>query len=308
MGIVTDGLVGYWHQTQGFNGSTWSNIAPESNEYTAQVNGAISQSKGIYFDGSDDLLTLVKNNTLNISEYTLEFYVTTENTQANGGLFEYTYGTGFYDRDYVNFQYSSLYMRSGNSTSGTISNVFYSTPVSEFRITIIRRTNEILFLFGDATPFKITHPAVNDFGDFKIMNGKGSFLKGYLHSVKLYHRALTDTEVTQNYENGISLGLESSPSSDIPIVTVLNQDRFTISQTFDIAIVKFKFDTDVDEWTVRCTGTSPDTGILCDSGGSVTAGTEILATIDYTELYQEGQNRINIYGKNSNGEWTPYDS
>jgi hypothetical protein len=36
-----------------------------------------------------------------------------------------------------------------------------------------------------------------------------------------------------------------------------------------------------------------------------TAGTNITAIIDYSKLYQEGDNRINIYGKNSSG-WTPY--
>lgn len=36
------------------------------------------------------------------------------------------------------------------------------------------------------------------------------------------------------------------------------------------------------------------------------AGTELIAEIDWTELQQEGQNRINIYGKGLDGQWTPY--
>ncbi|QJT70413.1 hypothetical protein [Microcystis phage MaeS] len=44
-----------------------------------------------------------------------------------------------------------------------------------------------------------------------------------------------------------------------------------------------------------------------ESGGAVVAGAEITAQIDWTELYQEGDNRVNIYGQNTDGIWTPYE-
>jgi len=92
----------------------------------------------------------------------------------------------------------------------------------------------------------------------------------------------------------------------------------------------FRFDSDVTEYTVRCTGNSPTTGIDCQSGSmdvgtqaskytvadasalsildftTIPAYTDITAEIDYTELFAEGVNRINIYGKNSEGDWTSY--
>jgi hypothetical protein len=89
----------------------------------------------------------------------------------------------------------------------------------------------------------------------------------------------------------------SAPTADNTLSDETNMDRATIT---------FKFDQDVTEWRVRTVGTDPETGILADSGGAVSAGTEITAEVDWTELYGEGQNRVNIYGKNASGQWTPY--
>lgn len=101
--------------------------------------------------------------------------------------------------------------------------------------------------------------------------------------------------------------LEEPPISNPPTVTIVSQSQQKVSDEngVDRATVTFTFDQDVTEWKVNVLGSSHDTGTLADSGGAVTQGTEITAEIDYTELYQEGQNRINIYGKN--GEWTPYE-
>jgi hypothetical protein len=35
-------------------------------------------------------------------------------------------------------------------------------------------------------------------------------------------------------------------------------------------------------------------------------GSEIKAYVDYSELSQEGDNRVNIYGKSTSGLWTDY--
>jgi hypothetical protein len=118
-----------------------------------------------------------------------------------------------------------------------------------------------------------------------------------------------------------------------PNVTIVRISRNKISdeQGIDRSNITFMFDMDVYEYTVRCTGTSPFTGILADLGtksvstqakmtvlemasqtvknvSSFSANTEITAIVDYTELYGEGGNRINIYGlsRDAPQEWTPY--
>ncbi|MDX8365490.1 hypothetical protein [Cytobacillus sp. IB215665] len=73
------------------------------------------------------------------------------------------------------------------------------------------------------------------------------------------------------------------------------------------SVVIFSFSEDVQAWTVNVLGTSHDTGQVADNGGGTTAGTVITAEVDWTELYQEGQNRINIYGQDLNGNWSSYE-
>lgn len=104
------------------------------------------------------------------------------------------------------------------------------------------------------------------------------------------------------------VGIANTPTS-APIVTIISVDRNTISNKTGVNLsnVKFKFDTDVTQWTANVMGTSPETGVVADSGGSAIAGVEITAIIDWNELYQEGENRINIYGQNAIG-WTQFDN
>jgi hypothetical protein len=91
-----------------------------------------------------------------------------------------------------------------------------------------------------------------------------------------------------------------------PIVTIVSVDRVKVSDEVGMnkANVVFTFDQNITQWTVNVMGVSYDTGTIADSGNSVTAGTQITAEIDFTELYSEGDNQVNIYGRNSSGEWS----
>jgi hypothetical protein len=98
-------------------------------------------------------------------------------------------------------------------------------------------------------------------------------------------------------------------SIPVPTPTIVSISQNVISDEVgkDICTVTFTFDTDVVAWEVRVLGTGHGTGTLADSGGAVASGTQIQAVIDWTELYQEGVNRVNIYGQSSTG-WTAYES
>ena len=66
----------------------------------------------------------------------------------------------------------------------------------------------------------------------------------------------------------------------------------------------FQFDKGVIAWKALVGGVDHNTGFLADSGNSVTASTNITAEIDHTELQQEGENVVNIYGQGADGSWT----
>jgi hypothetical protein len=141
--------------------------------------------------------------------------------------------------------------------------------------------------------------------------------------------------VYQETVDGLSLVPDVIPSSeDEPKVSIIGLSLPKLSDEvgFQSAIITFQFNVDVDMYTVRCTGIDHTTGTDAETGSKTVeaqaveytveeasaltvsgmtvfpAYTDITAEIDYTELYTEGVNRINIYGRNLSGVWTSYES
>jgi hypothetical protein len=116
-----------------------------------------------------------------------------------------------------------------------------------------------------------------------------------------------------------------------PIVTSISLDTTKISAVTgkNIAHLSFKFDIPVQAYAIDTNGTSPVTGILAGHGEKNVANLKLLTVaqaklltvaqakqyaadtiitdvIDSTELYAEGSNRVNIYGKSMDGTWSTY--
>jgi GH25 family lysozyme M1 (1,4-beta-N-acetylmuramidase) len=130
--------------------------------------------------------------------------------------------------------------------------------------------------------------------------------------------------VTYTYEAPVL-----TPAPKVTIISV-SQDKISNVDGMDKAYITFSFDVDTNKFTVNVNGVSHDTGIVAHEGGGKTviemadttvldlsvntvqqisiivAGMEIVAEVDWKELYGEGQNRVNIYGRNKDGIWTPY--
>ncbi len=86
-----------------------------------------------------------------------------------------------------------------------------------------------------------------------------------------------------------------------------SKEKISLIDEMNFSVLKFKFDTDVDEYKVNILGSSHDTGIEgVHSTDKVFANTEITILIFGENLPNEGLNRVNIYGRNFNG-WTLYD-
>jgi hypothetical protein len=320
MSIVTDGLVGYWHYQQGVSGSTWENIAPATKgQHNGQIDGAVLQSDGMYFDGVDDGIHIP--NVPQVESYTLDMifkrdkdvlgaigegYSLSENIHVLLRLNRESTKALIYSLGSPNIAGTSLY--TVNNFQANLNELVYLNVTFERNNDgyIVKTYRNGSFL-TEFTASKRDEGLGTDFYFGKVDSGNVPF-GGYFKSYRIYNKVLTDAEVQQNYQNGVVVGLdEEPPPQEAPKPTVLNISRNTISDepNMDRATVTFTFDQDVTEWKVNVLGSSHDTGTIADSGGAVTQGTEITAEIDYTELYQEGQNRINIYGKN--GEWTPYE-
>jgi hypothetical protein len=241
--------------------------------------------------------------------------VITENTVEDflddGYAFPVTFGTNPWVR------YSSTasngsngYIASGDITHSETSSVSFEITVSDSILTNLEIdwivSSEHLYDF-----FHIYIDGVEYFNASGIDNGTEIVydLASGTYTVLLEYSKDNSASLSDDkaYVSEIRL-IAKQESETAPIVSVSNIDKSKISDEagMDTSTITFAFDTDVTEWTVRVNGVDHTTGVVADSGGAVSSGTEIQAVVDWTELYQEGNNRVNIYGKTAGGLWTPY--
>lgn len=328
MGIITDGLIGYWHYQQGISGSTWGNIAPDNKgQYNGKINGATLKSDGMYFDGIDDFVEMPSLPTDGIFE--VEMIVKIEETLTNGLI----YG-------YMSTQPIQVLLFGVNNNNFTSSkNSSYGVAVKGSTISVNHQVdgqNEKVFIDS-----KLKSPIGNISllptgslnQSWTIGRVTNQHYKGLIISLKVYNRKLTDTERLQNFKVGTQIGLDNRPPQETsPNPTIINISKNTISDELNMnrAYATFSFDVPVVEFKVNVLGVSHSTGRVAEYGSrtvdemknytvdqllsftiddarSISSGTEIIAEIDWTELYQEGENRVNIYGRSLNNEWTPYE-
>jgi hypothetical protein len=329
MGIVTNGLVGYWHYQQGINGSTWDNISPNTEgNYNGQIAGAVLNSNGLYFDGIDDYVQVPKINKTDLGNIVEMEMIVNLPLNAPTDVSKTLFGT--VDIDMQTFSQKAFFGAiGGQGTSVALIDQQFTVPAfpknttMQLNINLNKNTGESSFyLNGNLLKTHINKNArlilltpsdtiIRFFQYYSTMvtPNADSLLKGTLISAKMYNKVLTSSERTQNINNGVEIGLGSTPVSP-PKVTITNQNKYVISQKdgFSFSTVTFKFDKDITEWKIKLLGTSHDTGTLINFGSATLDNSEIEAIIDYNDLLQEGQYRFNIYGKDSDGNWTPYES
>jgi hypothetical protein len=307
MGIVTDSLVGYWHYQQGVSGGTWANIAPATvGSYNGTITGAIKQGDGMYFDGEDDKIT-IQSLGINGGSITVEI-------QFNASITTCSLLSSISSDKRIDLANSNatIWLDSGSS-SGSWSNVI--KPVSQIQMFtyVLDDPNNRMRIYSNGIKLKDVSASTYAILDNDIFIGyknNAPYFKGHIQSIKIYNTGLTDAKVAQNYAVGTAIGLAEEPPPAPPSVTIVSTSKSKISDEtgMNTSIITFKFDQDVTEWRVRVIGTDQNTGTLADSGGAVAANTNITASVEWNELYQEGQNRVNIYGKGADGQWTPYES
>lgn len=132
-----------------------------------------------------------------------------------------------------------------------------------------------------------------------------------------------------NRADAIPYAISLVESAPVTTITNVTKTRIGSQVGANVSTVTFHFDKDITEYSVNVTGVSADTGILAQKGRKdvataktltvsqlkqqtvkditqINALTDITADIDNTEMYSEGDNRVNIYGKDKKGRWTPY--
>lgn len=312
MAIVTSGLFAYYHFSS-FTGSVWNNIAPNAaTGLSSTVVGATTQADGIYFDGVDDKVTVTGLDSTPTS-FTIEMYYNPTLASLSRSLHFYKDATnGMQVTNYTSGGNIGFDIKVNSSTTTLYSGGHTANTWMHDVITYDSSVNKVAaYLNGTQKLVPTTPSLVPKLANtlyIGCLGGSSSFYKGKIALVRVYNRALSSTEVSQNYSEGyMNAGLTSTTP---PTVTIVSIDRIAISDEVGAnkANVTFKFDKDITEYTVRVGGNSYSTGINAQSAvGDVVANTEIVAEVDYTEMLQLGENRVNIYGKGVDGQWTPYE-
>lgn len=233
MPIVTNGLVGYWNPKQGLSAGAMANLAPGGAAWNlARTGTTVNAADGaIFLDGIDDYLTLPLTSFVTSvgNSWTYEFYYTgvTEpefhEFMSLGGV-NYIY----HDANYADI-YQEFYISTGYSADTTVNPstpAFLSSTKRHYVFRFDAATKKLTILFNGAV---VTSPTFTQNVALFINPGPAHFFRGQnaaapavnFHAMRVYNRALTDTELATNATNGKEVGL-GTPEVRIAIERISN--------------------------------------------------------------------------------------
>jgi hypothetical protein len=190
-----------------YNGTTWQNIAPVSSSISGSlINGPTYSSLnggGIVFDGIDDYVSLFSLNST--SSLSIDFYFRTTSTgiKVMSGMYNSSgadWWIGLSSDNKANWSFGSP-----SKSDITSSMVVNDGNIRHICCTYDKSINSIfLYINGslqsstNAIPSTVTQPGGNAtigrFGDLTAY-----YTQGNIYNYKIYNRALTPSEVLQNF-------------------------------------------------------------------------------------------------------------
>lgn len=209
MGIVTDGLVGYWHYAQGYNNGVWQNIAPATvGQYNGTVNGGVSLvSDGVTFDGTTGYINIGALPLLTgLSSFTLQVLV---GSVTSGATSLYSIGLASDSSNRYGITFANNYPKFTSVVNSATNSMSPSSNTlgSGMATVTVDSSGRKLYL-NNSSPNKsdtttITLPTINYVSIGCIYYGTplvpNYFFNGKIRAVRIYNRALTQAEITQNY-------------------------------------------------------------------------------------------------------------
>ena len=205
--IVTDGLV--LHLDAGDSasypgsGTTWTDLSGNGNDGTL-VNGVGFDSDNggsLTFDGVDDRV-IVSNVQPNTNDFTISVWVYKFNNTSNDYIWDFGENGGTLASGIdIGFRYYNVTLGLGSNiyTQGTVPeiNKWYNVVISRNSGTSSMYVNGsfITSSSGDTHNISSTTLTIGDYGG----NGQYS-LDGYISNFLIYNKALTPSEITQNFD------------------------------------------------------------------------------------------------------------
>ena len=200
--IIDDGLVLYLDAgnsaSYSGSGTTWTDLSGNDNTGTLTNGPTYSSANGgsIVFDGTNDYVSLT-NNSLPTGDYTINCWIKSPSTIPVSD-YDIIISTSQY------YWYLAIFsdrFRIDNNSSGTFAfgptvtaNTFYNLTVS--------RTSNIDTTYVNSVNHGTVGNSVTLSGNWEIgrwANSPSHYWNSNIYQVSIYNRALTATEVTQNF-------------------------------------------------------------------------------------------------------------
>jgi hypothetical protein len=207
--VVVDGLV-LWldaANTKSYvsGSTTWSDIS-RSNVSGTLINGpTFSSANGgsIVFDGVNDYVQLSTSQNLS-NNYTIHVVFKSQTTGSSSDYFRLLNGLASANKDSMRFEWANRFLSYNNSAPQSYAFNFPLVPsfnlsqlYNDMHITVDNSNVLTIYNNGRAcTPTSIVTGSI----DFQqIGRAQGGFLPETISIFQLYNRALTQAEITQNY-------------------------------------------------------------------------------------------------------------
>jgi hypothetical protein len=228
--IVTNGLVlcldAANRKSYPGSGNTWTDLSGNGNTGTLSATsiGYNSANGGILtFDGTDDYAKISSPSPLSSTKiFTFEIWVNFTSIIGNFGpsnkaAFLFAGGTGsgsgqpefgVWSANASSFTPNTLYFgRGGGGTSGSLT-INVSSLMSNgnwYQIVLVRSTSNAQIVYLNGSSIGTGNVSDNfqdgqtDFGAIHANGDYSGFLNGKISTIKIYNRALSATEIAQNY-------------------------------------------------------------------------------------------------------------
>ena len=210
--IVTSGLVLYLDAANSKSypgsGTTWNDVSGGGNVGTLAGGPTFSTTSGgiISFDGSNDIVTIPNNVSLDTQTPTVEVWVRTNSTSQNGFWFE----KGAVNSQYALFQEGGLIqwrMYIGGITQLSTTTAVYMNTSNWYQVVGTYTTgsrklyiNGVLVSSDTQTGTIATNASGMSLGAFGGTSGTNAyFYNGSLSICRVYNRELSAAEILQNF-------------------------------------------------------------------------------------------------------------
>ena len=209
--IITDGLVLCLDAGDGLSypgtGATWTDLSGRGNHGTL-VNGVGYNEKSLVFDGVNDYIASFPSQLSGIGSNTINVWFKTMITSRNGlcGTRQSSANTGWVLTVNINAAGNLTYFHTGGSilevAAGITTNTWYCATstydVSSATVKLYINGNQI----GASSSFStIASSTFNGVIGAEDENFNTEFLSGSISQVSIYNKALTASEIQQNFNS-----------------------------------------------------------------------------------------------------------